>query len=104
MNEGEVLVASNLSKKYIINHQARFDTLREMLGVKMKHYARALVSNKVETKNESVFLNSKAETEEFWALRDVSSGGRKYVSGAVARSGSRPIDVRALARAVRFAT
>lgn len=89
MNDGEVLVASNISKKYVINHQARFDTIREMIGVKIKQWAKSLTKNSDESEVEAGFLNSKAKTEEFWALKDVSFSIKKGERvGIIGRNGA----------------
>ena len=88
MNEREVLVAEHLSKKYIINHQARFDTLREMIGTRAKRFARGLIGKGDPIKSESAF-STKATSEEFWALNDVSFSVTKGERvGIIGRNGA----------------
>jgi lipopolysaccharide transport system ATP-binding protein len=54
------IVVDNISKRYLIGHQVRHDTLRDSLA----HGARAFLS--------SLKRGPRLSQEEFWALRDVS--------------------------------
>lgn len=71
-----ILEAYNVSKKYVINHQAEIQTLRDLVGnnfKKLSDYFRGdrseENSNRFETNSA---LNNKQPSEDFWALKDIT--------------------------------
>lgn len=76
MSSRYAVEAKGIGKKYIINHQAQVDTLRELLATKIKRLTSRVFKPAEQHSEmlagESSHLTSKRESEEFWALSDVS--------------------------------
>ncbi len=76
MSSRYAVEAQGVGKKYIINHQAQVDTLRELLTNKLKRATSRLFKTSNQTTSDdadkTTHLHSKLESEEFWALSDVS--------------------------------
>lgn len=71
-----ILEVSNIGKKYVINHQTEFQTLRDLLGNNFKKltqvFSQTNPSDFDSSKNSSLLLKSKQPTEDFWALEHIS--------------------------------
>ena len=71
-----VLEVTEVGKKYIINHQAEIQTLRDLIGSNFKKISRLINKKNVEDINSestaTSLLTTKQPTEDFWALKDIS--------------------------------
>ena len=67
-----ILEVSNVGKKYVINHQAEIQTLRDLLGNNFKKLTKVFHKSEPSkpslTDDSSSLLKSKQPTEDFWAL------------------------------------
>lgn len=71
MNNRIVLEANNIGKKYIINHQAEIDSIRSLISNKLKSLTNNILNKQIENKHKS-HINTRAQKEDFWALKNIS--------------------------------
>jgi lipopolysaccharide transport system ATP-binding protein len=77
MSDLPLISVDRLSKRYVIGHEAKHDTLMDTMGQGLRGMWAALARRRART------------AEDFWALRDVSfSVGRGEVVGVVGRNGA----------------
>jgi len=79
VSDSPIIRVDRLSKRYRLQHEARHDTLRDSLSHGARSLARRLLRGNTPT----------METEDFWALRDVSfEVNRGEVVGVIGRNGA----------------
>src|ERR1035437_10359804 len=83
-----VIVAENLSKRYLVGHQSaqreRYTALRDVIGREARNFARKAVDF---VRGRQIVQGD--EVEEFWALKDVSfEVKRGEVLGIIGRNGA----------------